>query len=333
MLEHYAITALSGLLVLGLLVWQVQRKRSASAWVGLALLLPLLLSPTITWIAGSAFDDGIVEYRYERFVTPADHPPLGTDARGRDVFESAMVGAANTWAVTAVALVVSVLLALIFGLLAASERHFLSWIAGLVMQFFEVFPFVFFLAITLAAYRQYGYITNTAQTASDAAFFVGLMTGLISMPYLGRVIERLARQELRNPYIMTLHSSGVSPAKVLWRNILMNNIFPSVLLQISLLVGVIILMSSAVDYILEIGFGDYGQTGIISLGKLLAHGRQSVVFGEGLWAVLTPAIAILISVLGGSLLVEGLTRRKHYVVRSAHPQRATLNDGSNGGAQ
>jgi ABC-type dipeptide/oligopeptide/nickel transport system permease subunit len=323
-LEHYALTALSALAVLGLLAWQISRRRSTSAWVGLALLLPLLLSPTITWIAGDAFNDGVTEYKYERFVPPGEHGGLGTDARGRDVFQSAMVGGANTWAVTAVALLVAVILSLIFGLLAASERHFLSWLAGLVMQFFEVFPFVFFLAITLAAYRQYGYITDTAQSSGNAAIFVGLMTGLISMPYLGRVIERLARQEMRNPYIMTLHSSGVPYYRILWRNILLNNILPSVMLQISLLVGVIILMSSAVDYILEIGFGDYGQTGILSLGKLLAHGRQSMVFGQGLWAVLTPAFGILISVLGGSLMVEGLTRRKSYVVRSAHPKRATL---------
>jgi len=278
--------------------------------IGLILLIPLLLSPMITLIAGGNLDAGITDYRFDRFISPAEHGPLGTDARGRDVFQSYLVGSANTWAVTAVALIVSVFLGLVFGLLAASERHFISWLSGLVMQFFEVFPFIFFLAITLAAFRQYGYITDTAQTASQAALFIGLMMGLISMPYLGRVVERLARQEMRNPYIMMLHSAGVPSWKILWRNILLNNILPSILLQISLLVGVIILMSSAVDYILEIGFGDYGQTGIVSLGKLLAHGRQSVVFGEGLWAVLTPAIGILISVLGSQLLVEGLTKRR-----------------------
>lgn len=310
MLESYLLSALSALAVLVLLVWQVRRRSNRSAIVGLALLLPLLLSPTITMIAGNGFENGITEYRYERFSPPSEHGALGTDARGRDVLQSVIVGSANTWAVTAVALIVSVFLGLTFGLLAASQRHFVSWVAGVVMQFFEVFPFVFFLAITLAAYRQYGYITDIKQSASASAVFIGLMMGLISMPYLGRVVERLARQEMRNPYILTLHSAGVPFWKILWRNILYHNILPSILLQISLLVGVIILMSSAIDYILEIGFGDYGQTGILSLGKLLAHGRQSVVFGEGLWAVLTPAVGILISVLGSSLLVEGLTRRR-----------------------
>ncbi len=309
MLESYLIAALSGLLVLGVLVWKVRIKRSKVAMVGLLLLVPLFLSPTFVLIGYDAAEQGITEHRFERFQTPSTHGPLGTDARGRDVFLSVMVGGANTWTVTATAIIVAVFLGLICGLLAASERHLLSWFAGLVMQFFEVFPFVFFLAITLAAYRQYGFITQGQQSATSSALFVGLMMGLISMPYLGRVIERLARQELRNPYIQNLRGSGVPGIKVLWRNILFNNIFPQVLLQISLLVGVVILMSSAVDYILEIGFGDYGQTGILSLGKLLAHGRQSVVFGEGYWAVLTPSIGILICVLGSGLLIEGFTQK------------------------
>jgi len=309
-LESYLLSAVSALAVLVLLAWQVRRRKNRTALIGLILLLPLLLSPTITLVAGNGLKNGITEYRFDRFSPPSVHGALGTDARGRDVLDSSLVGSANTWAVTAVALVVSVLLGLTFGLLAASQRHFVSWLAGVVMQFFEVFPFVFFLAITLAAYRQYGYIADVKQSASAAAFFIGLMMGLISMPYLGRVVERLSKQELRNPYIQTLHGAGVPFWRILWKNILYHNILPSILLQISLLVGVIILMSSAIDYILEIGFGDYGQTGILSLGKLLAHGRQSVVFGEGLWAVLTPAIGILISVLGSSLLVEGLTRRR-----------------------
>lgn len=306
MLDSYIGSMVISLLVLIPIAWLVIRRRSVVAAVGLLLLLPLFLSPYIVQFSAADIEQGIRPLAHPENMPPGSSLPFGSDGEGRDIWQTTWVGLANTFVITGLAVLVATVTGVLIGLLIASRNSLLSWLSDWVIEFFEAYPFVFFLLITMAAFRQYVMAGLVDDAAGLRVYFFGLMLGLIAMPYLGRMVGLLARQELRSPYVETLRGAAVSWRRIIGYNVLLNNILRSVIVQVSLLVGIIVLMNSAVDYILEIGFGDLGKTGVLTLGELLAQSRKAMIFEQGYSAVIAAIVCVLFSVLGSALLVEGL---------------------------
>jgi peptide/nickel transport system permease protein len=84
------------------------------------------------------------------------------------------------------------------------------------------------------------------------------------------------------------------------RHVLPNAIAP-VLVQASALMGIAILMESALSFI---GLGVQPPTP--SLGLMLAEGRSYM--GDAPWLVIGPGFGILLAVLGFNLLGDGLPK-------------------------
>jgi len=91
---------------------------------------------------------------------------------------------------------------------------------------------------------------------------------------------------------------GAAHLRVMLRHILPNAI-PPVLIQASILMGIAILLESALSFI---GLGT--QPPDPSLGLMLSEGRSFMQ--QAPWMVLVPGLAISLAVLGFNLLGNGL---------------------------
>lgn len=310
MLDSYFASMILSILILAPIVWQVVRHYSSVAGIGLFLLLPLFISPFVVALSFNDMHQGIVPLSHAVNLPPSSELPLGSDFFGRDVWYTAWVSLANTFIITGLAILVTVALGLLVGLTMASRNEFLSWIFTWIIEFLEAHPFVFFLFISMAAFRQYMLSGQFYNAEGMRVLFFGVMLGIIAMPYLGRVVSLLARQELSSPYIETLRGAGVSWWRILAYNVLLSNILRPIAIQISLLIGIIVLMNSAVDYILVMSFGDLGRTEVLTLGELLAQSRKAIIYEQGYNAIITSIICVLASILGSVLLVEGLKKQQ-----------------------
>ena len=71
-----------------------------------------------------------------------------------------------------------------------------------------------------------------------------------------------------------------------------------------------ILIDSSLEYVLSIGFGEYGKAGYLSWGRLLADARHSAIFGERLWIIASPIVGIVLSILGANMVGDSLSRNQ-----------------------
>jgi len=99
-------------------------------------------------------------------------------------------------------------------------------------------------------------------------------------------------------FVEGARARGASHLRLMLRHILPNAI-PPVLIQASILMGIAILLESALSFI---GLGT--QPPDPSLGLMLSEGRSFMQ--QAPWMVLVPGLAISLAVLGFNLLGNGL---------------------------
>jgi peptide/nickel transport system permease protein len=210
---------------------------------------------------------------------------LGTDNFGRDVLTRMLFGLR----VSLIAAIGSVSAAMIVGVplgLVAGYRG--GWIEAAIMRPADVvmaFPAIV-LVVALA-----GFFHQSLQLMT-------LAIGFVYVPIIVRVMRGSAMQLRDALYVEGARARGASHLRVMLRHVLPNAIAP-VLVQASALMGVAILIESALSFI---GLGVQPPTP--SLGLMLSEGRSYM--GAAPWLVIGPGFGILLAVLGFNLLGDGL---------------------------
>jgi peptide/nickel transport system permease protein len=127
-----------------------------------------------------------------------------------------------------------------------------------------------------------------------------LAVAIVYIPIFVRVMRASTLEVSRELFVEGARARGASVGRVLFRHVLPNAITP-VLVQASVLMGVAILLESALSFI---GLGT--QPPEPSLGLMLSEGRSFM--GRAPWMVISPGLAITVAVLGFNLLGSGLQR-------------------------
>jgi peptide/nickel transport system permease protein len=230
------------------------------------------------------FDPNAMDFSAQLAPPSAVHP-LGTDHLGRDLLSRVLVGARGALLVGFVAVGIALTLGCAVGAVAGLAG---GWLDELLMRLIDVlyaFPPIL-LALLLAAIYAPG--TLTAMSA----------IGFATAPVFARLL-RAAVLELKNrDFIEAGRALGASSGRLLRRHLLPNALSP-IIVQASLSLAVAVLAEAALSFL---GLGTPPRTP--SWGNMLREAQGFLQLSP--YPVLVPGFAIILTVLGWSLLGDGL---------------------------
>jgi peptide/nickel transport system permease protein len=265
---------------------RVRARRSGALLIG-AVLVGLVLLVALVSLVWTPMSPTVTD-PVNRLLGPSAEHWLGTDALGRDVASQVMAGARVPLLVGAVAVSISFLLGVPYGILAAmtdqgAGRWLMRW-----NDIVQAFP-PLLLAIILAAVVGGG--TGTAMVA----------LGIGATPGVARVVRAGSLQVLSREYAMAARAAGRGRVYTAVRHVL-PNIRGILIVQASVGFALAILAEAALSFL---GLGTTAPTP--SWGRMLQE-AQAVLYTQPL-VILWPGLAVAITVLGFNLLGDGLRDR------------------------
>ena len=223
-----------------------------------------------------------------QFAAPGAEHWLGTDHFGRDLLARVLVGARSTLFVGFVAVAISLSLGCLLGALA-------GWLGGwsdeVIMRLVDVlyaFPAIL-MALLLAAVYQPGTLTAMAAI------------GLATAPVFARLMRAAVLALRGRENVEAGMALGASEARLLRTHVLPGAMSP-IVVQASLSLAIAVLAEAALSFL---GLGT--PPDVPSWGNMLREAQGFMALSP--YPALVPGLAIVLTVLGWSLLGDGLRDR------------------------
>ncbi|MCD6301600.1 MAG: ABC transporter permease [Staphylothermus sp.] len=216
---------------------------------------------------------------------PSWEHPFGTDLVGRDMLSRVLVGAGYALMQITIVVVVSLVIGLIVGVLAAYSRGLIERILNYFTELFMAFPAII-IAIAL-------------NTFGIRGLFVVIISLIITWwSWYARIAYVYARSIREMEYVTLAELAGLPSYKIIYRHILPNTLTP-VIVQAITDTGSVLLEAAAINFL---GLGlppDYPDWGV-----LVQNGFNYIYSYP--WISLIPGFFILLVALGFSLLGDNL---------------------------
>lgn len=246
--------------------------------------ITLVVAAALLGFVWLPFDPNALDFSAQLSGPTSEHW-LGTDHFGRDLFSRLLVGARGTLYVGFVA----VGIALGLGGLIGAVSGYLGGVADeIVMRLVDVlyaFPAIL-MALLLAAVYQPGTLTAMAAI------------GLATVPIFARLTRASVLSIKERDFVEAGRALGAGHGRVLARHILPGALSPLVV-QTSLSLAVAVLAEAALSFL---GLGT--PPDVPSWGNMLRESQGFLALSP--YPALVPGFAIMLTVLGWSLLGDGL---------------------------
>jgi peptide/nickel transport system permease protein len=280
------------------ITWKRRRRALAEAWrsyrgsvpgmVGLAILVLVigmaLLAP---WISDEAQLRAINAVDNPTWASPSEHPPLGTDKFGRDVWAQFVWGSRISLLVGLAATVLAIVIGSVVGIVAGFVGRWPDAVLMRVTEWFLVIPFLP-LAIVLAA------------VLGPSVENIIIVIGITSWPGTARVIRAQVLTLKQRLYVDRSRALGASGRHLMGRHI-MPNVSPLILANVTLTVPVAILSETTLSFL---GLGDPTRA---SWGKMLDEAfAAGALTRNAWWWYLPPGLGIMLVVLAFTLCGQAL---------------------------
>ncbi len=218
---------------------------------------------------------------------------FGTDELGRDLFSRTLDGAQVSMTVALIAQVVVLLVGVPIGAVA-------GWRGGrtetLLMRFTDVmyaFPDLLFVILLTSAF-----VGTEVFRWLNGLFIVFVAIGLSAWVTMARLVRAQVLNIKHREYVDAARAIGVPGFRIVTRHILPNAIGPVV-------VGVSVGLPGAIILESTLSFLGLGvQSPRASWGSLIQYGTQHMTLWP--WLVVPPMAALAISLIGFTLLGDGL---------------------------
>lgn len=249
-----------------------------SFFIGLVIVSALI---SFVWLP---YDPNALDFTAQ-LTGPSRAHWLGADHLGRDLLSRLLVGARGTLYVGFIAVSIALTLGCVIGAIAGFAGGLIDELLMRLIDVFYAFPAIL-MALLLAAIYKPG--TLTAMVA----------IGIATTPVFARLMRSSVVTLRERDFVESARALGASNPRLLIRHILPSALSP-IIVQASLSLAVAVLAEAALSFL---GLGTPPRTP--SWGNMLREAQGFLALNP--FPALVPGFAIIITVLGWSLLGDGL---------------------------
>ena len=273
-------------------VWLTYRTH-VGALVGtgvfLLIVLAVIFGPMIHDI-----DPGFLDYA-ARNVGPSWEHPMGTDNLGRDMLAQVLAGGRVSLAVGVTAMLLSVALGALVGVLAGYFR----WLDGMLMRTTDLFlalPLLPLLLVIILLFRD----TLRSAFGPETGIFILIVAviGVTSWMHTARIVRGDVLAIKEREFVLAARSIGTRQRRIISRHIFPNVLSP-IMVSATLGLANAIITESALSF-LGLGFPPDFPT----WGRLLYDGKDFLQLTPD--RVIWPGLAISLTVLSVNYMGDGL---------------------------
>ena len=272
----------------------VSDRRPAALWRRIRLLPPTLLAGGIlvsVLLVLVVLAPVLAPYPFDQFhIRDRLAPPslkylAGTDEYGRDVFSRVLIGSQLSVTLGLVATLVSMVFGVPLGLLAGYRRGLVDEAIMRVLDIMMSFPPILLVLLILVV-------------TPPSLLKTALAIGVLFMPSLARVTRSVTLDLMSAEFVEAAHARAERGWYILLCELL-PNVWPVLMVEASLRMVFAVLLGAVLSFL---NFGV--QPPAADWGLMISSGRAFVDVAP--WISLAPGLAMGLTVIGVSLLGDGL---------------------------
>lgn len=218
---------------------------------------------------------------------------FGTDELGRDVLNRIVNGGKVTMTVGAVSVIISLIIGVVFGLLAG---YFGRWADLIISRLAEIVNSLPFLPMAMILSTVIG--SRISQEAR--MYLIMVIQGFLYWPTCFRIVRAQVLQARENEYIIAARAMGEKESSIMFKQIL-PNILSQLLVTATLSFATCMLTESSLSYL---GFGIVAPTP--TWGNMLKGANDSTVIQQFWWRWVFTAAIFGITTISINLMGDGM---------------------------
>ena len=254
-------------------------KKNRQGMIGLAMILVIVLLGIFAPVI-SPFDPEMTNAADARMAPCLLHL-FGTDETGMDIFSRCIWAIRIDVVIGVCGTLISLMIGIPFGLAAGYYEGLVGEIILRIADLIQAFP-AFILAMALVS------------ALGNSTRNILLVVAFVNVPIYTRFVRGEVLSMKSRPFIEAGHTAGMSPARIMFQELLPNS------LQASINIGGAILLTAGLSYIgagVTIPTPEWGS--MISIGAPLILTKQW-------WAALFPGLCIGVTVFGFAMFADFL---------------------------